>query len=421
MTGTQESTNMLDHETSEQEFAEFVDRAGREMNGQLLVELLPERIPVYRGRSANTVNRMRGYLLAAFERAGLPEEALPYVLEELESGRDAYLVAAAARALRGRESRGSDALPFLLKATDNIKFVDDAVSFDGYRPSWPLSGHTTALEEIATTLAWLGSEASPTLPALRSLLAEPGVLSGAVRAKLESMASGPSAGEPCCAVPTSSPCCGHQSESARPVIHQIHPQPDVLTGAQLEDQDGARVTFSEFFTRKPSVVAFFYTRCDNPNKCSLTITKLGRLQRQLAEVGLDGQIQTAAITYDPEFDVPLRLRAYGENRGFVFSSANRLFRTSGALAPLEDYFELGVSFSGSLVNRHRIELFLLNQRGQVAGAFTRLQWDVEEVLAQAVRLAQPSPRLHAPTPSPPATESARSADTSTAPPKRSRS
>ena len=85
MTGTRENTNMLDHETSEQEFAELVDRAAREMNRQLLAELLPERIPVYRGRSANTVNRMRGYLLAAFERAGLPEEALPYVFEELDS------------------------------------------------------------------------------------------------------------------------------------------------------------------------------------------------------------------------------------------------------------------------------------------------------------------------------------------------
>jgi protein SCO1 len=163
MSGTRESTNMLDHETSEQEFAEFVDRAGREMNGQLLVELLPERIPVYRGRSANTVNRMRGYLLAAFERSGLPEQALPYVLEELESGRDAYLVAAAARSFRGRESRGSDAVPFLLKAIDNIKYVDDSVSFDSYRPSWPLSGHTTALEEIATTLG-----RSPTTPSSTS-------------------------------------------------------------------------------------------------------------------------------------------------------------------------------------------------------------------------------------------------------------
>jgi protein SCO1/2 len=391
MSGTRENTNMLDHETSEQEFAELVDRAGREMNGHLLAQLLPERIPVYRGWSANTVNRMRGYLLAAFERAGLPEEALPYVFEELEGGRDAYLVAAAARALRGRESRGCDAVPFLLKAIDNIKYADDAVSFDSYRPSWPLSGHTTALQEIASTLAWLGSEASSALPALRSLLEEPGVLSEVARAKLESVISGLSVSGSCCAVPAASPCCSHHTETARPVIHQIHhPRAEVPAGVELEDQDGARVKFREFFTGKPSVVAFFYTRCDNPNKCSLTITKLGRLQRRLADLGLDGRIQTAAITYDPEFDLPARLRAYGENRGVVFSPSARLFRTRGALAPVQDYFELGVSFGETLVNRHRIELFLLDQQGRVAGAFTRLQWDSEKVLAQAASLVKPA-------------------------------
>ena len=275
---TSTNAGRLDHETSEEEFAALVDRARRELDRQLLLELLPERIPVYQGRSANTVTRMRGYLLAAFEEAGLPEGALPYVLEELESGRNAYLVAAAARALRGRESRSSDAVPFLLKAIANIAYADDAVSFDSYRPSWPLSGHTTALQEICATVACLGSEATVALPALRSLLQQPGVLLDPTRIKLESA--------------------------------------------------------------------------------------------------------------DPESDLPARLRAYGENRGVVFSPSDRLFRTRGELAALDRYFELGVSFGGTLVNRHRIELFLLDQRCRVAVAFTRLQWDVEDVLAQATSLAE---------------------------------
>jgi protein SCO1 len=84
------------------------------------------------------------------------------------------------------------------------------------------------------------------------------------------------------------------------------------------------------------------------------------------------------------------LRAYGENRGVVFSPSARLFRTRGALAPVQDYFELGVSFGETLVNRHRIELFLLDQQGRVAGAFTRLQWDSEKVLAQAASLVKPA-------------------------------
>ena len=111
---------------------------------------------------------------------------------------------------------------------------------------------------------------------------------------------------------------------------------------------------------------------------------------RLAELGLDGRIHTAAITYDPEFDLPARLRSYGENREVVFSPSDRLFRTTGALAPLEDYFALGVSFGGTLVNRHRIEVFLLDHKGRVAGAFTRLQWDVDEVLAEATSLLEPA-------------------------------
>src|SRR5437016_4842919 len=66
-----------------------------------LTLLLPEQAPLYAGRGANAAARLRGYFLAAFERLGLPDVALPYVLDELESGIEAYPVAGAARALRG--------------------------------------------------------------------------------------------------------------------------------------------------------------------------------------------------------------------------------------------------------------------------------------------------------------------------------
>src|SRR6185295_11809896 len=79
----------------------------------------------------------------------------------------------------------------------------------------------------------------------------------------------------------------------------------------FEDQDGATVTFKEFFQGQPSIVVFFYTRCDNPLKCSLTITKLARIQKLLEEHGLADRIRTAAITYDPAFDLPQRIRGYG--------------------------------------------------------------------------------------------------------------
>ena len=134
---------------------------------------------------------------------------------------------------------------------------------------------------------------------------------------------------------------------------------------------------------------FFYTRCDNPNKCSLTITKLAALQRALQERGLHGRIRTAAITYDPAYDLPPRLRAYGENRGVVFGDSDRFLRTIAGLEALQEYFDLGVNFGQASVNRHRIELFILDHKATIAGRFTRLQWDLQEVLQHAYALAEP--------------------------------
>ena len=341
--------------------------------------LLPERIPLYAGRGTNATIRMRGYILAAFERVGLPDAAIPYVLEELESGRDAYLVAAAARALRGLDGPTSHAVPFLLKAIENIKYSDDAVSLDSYRPRWPLPSHTTAIEEIVKTFAWLGEDARSALPALQALHEDRGALSAPARAALRAVLTGLAAADACCSAAEEDAISlaggGHACAE--------HPSAAVPVGVELEDQDGRALTFGDFFIGRPSIVAFFYTRCNNPNKCSLTITKLAQLQHALREQGLRGRVQTAAITYDPDFDLPPRLSAYGRNRGVVFGGGDRFFRTKAGFDALQEYFELGVSFGQALVNRHRIELFILDHEGRIAVTFARLQWDPHDVLQHA--------------------------------------
>ncbi len=48
-----------------------------------------------------------------------------------------------------------------------------------------------------------------------------------------------------------------------------------------------------------------------------------------------------------------------------------------------------MNFTGTTVNRHRIELFVLDSRGEITATFTRLQWDVQDVLEQAKALLGP--------------------------------
>jgi protein SCO1/2 len=375
----------LDKHTPEESVAELVDAVKHSPERRdVLVQVLPERISLYDGRSTNATVRMRGYILAAFEQTGLPDAALPYVLEELENGRDAYLVAGAAKALRGLDTPTNRVVPFLRKAAENIKYSDDALTFERYKPRWPITNYTTALTEICRTFGWLGAHAKSAVPYLEALredrrdeLSRPGVeIENAIdRIRTDGRAA--------------HDCCGTVPVNPGLIVHSLqkkHRKDLSISDIELEDQAGNTLTFRTFFSCKPSIVVFFYTRCDNPNKCSLTVTKLARLQKAIGEEQLEGLLRTAAITYDPEYDLPRRLKAYGENRGVIFSDDNRMFRARSGFRELQECFQLGVNFTGSTVNRHRIELFILDSRGDITATFTRLQWDVQDVLEQAKAL-----------------------------------
>src|ERR1700716_3288013 len=86
---------------SEPRFAAMVDALTADPGRRdQLTDLLREDHPVYDQRGAAAIVRMRGWLLVALARAGVSDAALIFVLEELDTGVDAYLVAAAARAPR---------------------------------------------------------------------------------------------------------------------------------------------------------------------------------------------------------------------------------------------------------------------------------------------------------------------------------
>src|SRR5882762_4608968 len=132
----------------------------------LLAELFKEDDPVYTQRGTAAIIRMRGWVLLAFEHLGLPEPALIYVLEELDNGRDAYLIAAAARALRCAATPNQAMADFLVRAITNVRDHDDIVClqhYGGYSVSEP---GTTAVREILVSLRWLGPHAHAVLPEL---------------------------------------------------------------------------------------------------------------------------------------------------------------------------------------------------------------------------------------------------------------
>jgi len=355
--------------------------------GRRLLELLPEGSPLYAGRGTNDAERLRGYLLASFENVGLPPEAVPFVLEELEIGRHPYAVAGAARALRGAHTMPREAPSLLVVAIARLRGNDDVVSFDDFAPEAAIEGSVTALGELATTLSLLGPQAKAALPTLRSLVADDDRrFSPSVRAALgEALES--------LARPETAACCCGPAPVAElsPSAVQVRtraPKPQLAT-LLLENQDGERLSFAEAFSSRPTALAFFYTRCTNPEKCSLTVTRLARLAQRLAADKLDANV--AGISYDPGWDNPGRLRRYGSDRGMRFSPRCTLLRTVSAFDPLIEAFELGVGFGPVTVNRHRLDLVVLDGELGVVQHFERRLWSEESVHAVLRSLATREP------------------------------
>jgi protein SCO1/2 len=334
-----------------------------------LVALLDERAPHFAGRTTADVEHLRGLALAAFEGTGLPPVAVSFVLEELESGRNPSNVAAAARALRG----GSAALPagapaLLVGAVARLRADDDRVRF-------PVGGAPpTALTDLADTLQILGSRASSAVGALEDLLAAHGdELSPDVRAKM-AVALDAIRAPGCCRseAPAPAPCCGDPaSPAALGDTTRVH-------ALSLEDQDGHTQTFAERFAGRPTAVAFFYTRCANPERCSLTVTRLAGLDRRLRAEGIDANV--AGISYDTAYDRPQRLRTYGADRGMAFSPRCSLLRTVDAVDPLVEAFGLNVGFGPVTVNQHGLDLVLLDSQLAVVGRRTRRLWTEDDVI-----------------------------------------
>jgi protein SCO1/2 len=171
-------------------------------------------------------------------------------------------------------------------------------------------------------------------------------------------------------------------------IQAVAPAPAKdIADLRLQDHTGSSLTFADAFHGRPSIVVFFYTRCDNPAKCPLTMYRFGSLQRRRVQAGLERAIGLAAITYDPEYDRAERLLQYAQSWGVVPSAVHRILRTIDDFAALRDYFALGVNFSASgIVNRHQLEAFVLDPQGRIAHAVTRRRWDEGELMESAARL-----------------------------------
>lgn len=340
-----------------------------------LVTMLAEQSHIYAGLGSGEAERLRGFVLASFEAAGLPGSALPFVLEELGTGINPYTVGAAARALRGADRICDRGLRLLGEAARRIEANDDWVQYETIDPANRTAARTTALAEIIRTIGLTGGRGRPLIDAIAARNGVSPDVMAAIEAARRAAPAAAGEEDCCCAAPPPSPQAGNARAAAASV-----------DDVELEDQGGVRFRYSDFFHTRPSVLAFFYTRCMNPQKCSLTIGKLAGLQRRLALLGMSERINVGAITYDPAYDRARLLQAYGLERGFRFDERSRFLRCVDSFEPIRLKFDLGVGFGPATVNQHSVDLLILDSHGEPAVRFSRVLWEDTEVIEAVGRL-----------------------------------
>jgi cytochrome oxidase Cu insertion factor (SCO1/SenC/PrrC family) len=316
---------MLIGTTTEREFANLV-------SGWSEAELLPllsEAHPVYEGRGEQTAVRMRGYALACL--ANLPSvtrAVLPFVRDELTNAMHPYPAAVAAQVLLKADGLTPDWKDLLEFVHARMKQVGMPIVIGRY-PLDIEGPQTTAAQVIQDVLNHIqftekrnGLVTLGTLPANR--------------------------------------------------------QTTSILDTEMEDHAGESLKFREFYTGKPSFVVFFYTRCNNPQKCSANIWRWGELVRAVQELGLE--YRTSAISYDPAFDSAERLRNYALDRQVPLSDSHRVFRVPGDFIAFRRSFALNVGYSQTTVNQHATEAFVLDANGKIAHTFVRATWSTGEVI-----------------------------------------
>ena len=375
----------LNSNSSDREFETLIDELKTIKDigeAKTAVALLSEQHPFYRNKSTHHMILYRGYVMEAFMHCGLPDKALPYLLEELETSFYPYMVAAAARAIRGMDYTMPQIAPFLIKGYYNIWKGDEIINFTSFRNDGlsDFETSTSAIKEVFLTIEFLGKDAIYILPELQHIESHQArYFEDDVKEQLtltiQKLEELETPTEDCCSLPLD--IYSQKEEGHDFLSHEIQQ-------IDLEDHDGNQLVWKDYFSEKYTVLSFFYTRCHNPRKCTQTIYNLVDLQSILKERGLD--VKTAAITYDPLYDQADILKAYGTNRQFNFDEYNRMFRTIDGIEPLMESLKLGVNFKGNIVNVHRVEVYIISPEGEIIQSFLRFQAKPELIADEIERL-----------------------------------
>jgi protein SCO1/2 len=159
---------------------------------------------------------------------------------------------------------------------------------------------------------------------------------------------------------------------------------DVLPDFALIDQDGKPVHTAQF-KGKTVLITFIYTRCPLDDFCPKMSRNFAAISKSLAaDRALYDGTHMLSISFDPAYDKPSVLRAYGKAYTGDGGFAHWQFAapTAAALPEVERYFNVGVTPEGNGSLTHSLSTLLIDPAGKIAAWYPGSEWTPEEVIAK---------------------------------------
>ncbi len=142
------------------------------------------------------------------------------------------------------------------------------------------------------------------------------------------------------------------------------------------DQDGNPFTFAQLAGRN-IVMAFIYTRCQDPRMCPLISAKFNQLQKQI-----DYRTHLVEVTLDPGYDSPAVLTRYA--RQFGADPSRWTFLTGDTNTVLDFAAKFGVTAlpDPRVGIIHSEDTVIVDRQGRIADTVTTTSWAPSEMVAE---------------------------------------
>jgi len=175
------------------------------------------------------------------------------------------------------------------------------------------------------------------------------------------------------------------------------PKPgDEVPDFTLVNQDGKPIRMAQY-KGKALALTFIYTRCPDPNQCSLMSANFAAIEKELqADAAVQAKTHLLSITFDPEYDTPKVLRSYGASQTGRFSDEKFQHWEFAAgskdeVKKIAEFF--GVKYfkdseSGTEKLIHSLRTAVINPQGKLVKLYRGNEWKATEVANDLKTLAQ---------------------------------